>query len=98
MSPIERFMSEAARLQEKKNVLFTSEIRATQMYEDMHTNKGALNAQESEFLLMVEKYNRDCLHPCADELSTDEAVDARIAELYSVLEKIEKTIYTLNWR
>ena len=97
MTPIERFKLEAARLQEKKNVLFTAEIRATKTYEDMHTNKGALDAAQSEFLLMVEKYNRDCIYPNPDEISTDEAVDARIAELYAVLEKIANTIYTLRW-
>ena len=97
MTPIERFKKEALELQAKKNVLFTAEIRATQTYEDMHTNKGALDKAQSEFLVMVEQFNVDCLRPNPENLATDTAVDEKLAKLRLVLDKIADTIYTIRW-
>ena len=97
MTPIERFKKAALELQAEKNILFTAEIRATQTYEDMHTNKGALDKAQSEFLVMVEQFNVDCLHPNTDELATDTAVDEKLQELRRILGEIADTIYTIRW-
>ena len=98
MTTIERFKKEARVLQDKKDVLFTDEIRATKTYKDMHVNKESLDEAQSTFLKIVEKFNDDCLGPIDERyVATEEALDNRLAELEEVLQVITDTIYTIKW-
>ena len=98
MTLTERFKLEANELQRRKNVLFTEEICATRTYSDMHKNKGALDPQQSKFLKIVEQFNDDCLGPIDEKyVASEEALNARLAELEEVLTVITDTIYTIKW-
>ena len=98
MNLLENYKAEARRLQQVKDDLFTEEIRATRTYADMHRNKGALNAEQSEFLKVVEQYNIDSIAilKLQDEYNADE-IEHRLATLRVLLEYIKNTIYTLPW-
>ena len=98
MTLLEYFKTEAKRLQDEKNALFTKEICASKTYADMHRNKGALNASQSAFLKVVEDFNDDCLVNIPKEYEYDEElVNKKLAELNETLVWIKNTIYTILW-
>jgi hypothetical protein len=89
---------EIMRLQNEKRALFTKEMCATRTYSDMHRNKGALNAEQSEFLKVLEQFNIDSIAIIEHEgeYNADE-IEHRLATLRVILEYIKNTVYTLPW-
>jgi hypothetical protein len=98
MDLLESYKAEAMRLQNEKRALFTKEMCATRTYSDMHRNKGALNAEQSEFLKVLEQFNIDSIAIIEHEgeYNADE-IEHRLATLRVILEYITNTVYTLPW-